>query len=47
MTSVRLTRKVEKGESIEICQGPGGSVLERIFTYIDDIVKVALVLGTT
>ena len=28
-----------RGEALKIFQGPGGSELERDFTYIDDIVR--------
>jgi UDP-glucuronate 4-epimerase len=38
MAAFHFTKKIEKGESIKIFQGPGGSELERDFTYIDDIV---------
>merc|ERR1711979_8056 len=37
-----FTKKIEKGEAIKIFQGPGGSELERDFTYIDDIVTGCL-----
>jgi len=33
------TIKIMKGEALKIFQGPGGSELERDFTYIDDIVQ--------
>jgi len=38
MAAFHFTKKIEKGEEIKIFQGPGGSELERDFTYIDDIV---------
>merc|ERR1719221_689188 len=38
MAAFHFTKKIEKGEAIKIFQGPGGSELERDFTYIDDIV---------
>lgn len=38
MAAFHFTKKIEKGEPIKIFQGPGGSELERDFTYIDDIV---------
>jgi len=38
MAAFHFTKKIEKGEAINIFQGPGGSELERDFTYIDDIV---------
>eukprot|EP00403_Amphidinium_massartii_P019797 CAMPEP_0178431736 /NCGR_PEP_ID=MMETSP0689_2-20121128/32014_1 /TAXON_ID=160604 /ORGANISM="Amphidinium massartii, Strain CS-259" /LENGTH=273 /DNA_ID=CAMNT_0020053683 /DNA_START=229 /DNA_END=1047 /DNA_ORIENTATION=- len=37
MAAFSFTKKIEKGEAIKIFQGPGGSELERDFTYIDDI----------
>merc|ERR1711933_636100 len=37
MAAFHFTKKIEKGEAIKIFQGPGGSELERDFTYIDDI----------
>jgi len=39
MAAFHFTKKIEKGESIKIFQGPGGSELQRDFTYIDDIVQ--------
>merc|ERR1711884_72469 len=39
MAAFHFTKKIEKGEAIKIFQGPGGSELERDFTYIDDIVR--------
>mmetsp|Transcript_43077 Transcript_43077/g.78324 ORF Transcript_43077/g.78324 Transcript_43077/m.78324 type:complete len:354 (+) Transcript_43077:82-1143(+) len=38
MAAFHFAKKIEKGEPIKIFQGPGGSELERDFTYIDDIV---------
>eukprot|EP00929_Paragymnodinium_shiwhaense_P017759 TRINITY_DN12744_c0_g1_i2.p1 TRINITY_DN12744_c0_g1~~TRINITY_DN12744_c0_g1_i2.p1 ORF type:complete len:376 (+),score=91.87 TRINITY_DN12744_c0_g1_i2:152-1279(+) len=38
MAAFHFTKKIEKGEAIKIFQGPGGTELERDFTYIDDIV---------
>jgi len=38
MAAFHFTKKIEQGEPIKIFQGPGGSELERDFTYIDDIV---------
>jgi len=38
MAAFHFTKKIEQGEAIKIFQGPGGSELERDFTYIDDIV---------
>jgi len=38
MAAFHFAKKIEKGEAIKIFQGPGGSELERDFTYIDDIV---------
>merc|ERR1712190_466183 len=38
MAAFSFAKKIEKGEPIKIFQGPGGSELERDFTYIDDIV---------
>merc|ERR1719284_1788793 len=37
MAAFHFTKKIEKGEPIKIFQGPGGTELERDFTYIDDI----------
>merc|ERR1712032_436633 len=34
-----MGNKIMKGETLRIFQGPGGSELERDFTYIDDIVR--------
>jgi len=42
MAAFHFTKKIEKGEAIKIFQGPGGSELERDFTYIDDIVTGCL-----
>jgi len=38
MFAFSATIKIHKGEALKIFQGPGGSELERDFTYIDDIV---------
>merc|ERR1712060_11691 len=38
MAAFHFTKKIEQGEPIKIFQGPGGSELERDFTFIDDIV---------
>merc|ERR1719330_1583273 len=38
MAAFHFARMVEQGEAINIFQGPGGSELERDFTYIDDVV---------
>jgi len=38
MAAFHFAKKIEKGEAIKIFQGPGGSELERDFTYIEDIV---------
>jgi UDP-glucuronate 4-epimerase len=38
MAAFSFTQKINKGEAVKIFQGPGGSELERDFTYIDDIV---------
>jgi len=42
MAAFSFTQKIEKGEPIKVFQGPGGSELERDFTYIDDIVAGTL-----
>jgi len=42
MAAFSFTKKIEKGEALKIFQGPGGSELERDFTYIDDIVAGTL-----
>jgi len=39
MAAFSFTTKIMKGEALKIFQGPGGSELERDFTYIDDIVS--------
>jgi len=39
MAAFSFTQKIDNGEAVKIFQGPGGSELERDFTYIDDIVK--------
>ena len=39
MFAFSATVKIHKGEALKIFQGPGGSELERDFTYIDDIVN--------
>lgn len=39
MFAFSATIKIHKGEALKIFQGPGGSELERDFTYIDDIVQ--------
>merc|ERR1712154_385488 len=38
MAAFSFTQKIENGQPVKIFQGPGGSELERDFTYIDDIV---------
>merc|ERR1719333_1607288 len=38
MAAFSFTKKIMNGEPVKIFQGPGGSELERDFTYIDDIV---------
>merc|ERR1712217_958074 len=38
MAAFSFTQKIMKGEPVKVFQGPGGSELERDFTYIDDIV---------
>jgi UDP-glucuronate 4-epimerase len=38
MAAFSFTKKINSGEALKIFQGPGGSELERDFTYIDDIV---------
>merc|ERR1712048_1432317 len=38
MAAFAFANKITKGETVRIFQGPGGSELERDFTYIDDIV---------
>ncbi|CAJ1416419.1 unnamed protein product [Effrenium voratum] len=38
MFAFSATIKIHKGEALKIFQGPGGSELERDFTFIDDIV---------
>merc|ERR1712150_405380 len=38
MAAFHFAKKIMKGEPLKIFQGPGGSELERDFTYIDDIV---------
>eukprot|EP00928_Gymnodinium_smaydae_P016499 TRINITY_DN16198_c0_g1_i2.p1 TRINITY_DN16198_c0_g1~~TRINITY_DN16198_c0_g1_i2.p1 ORF type:complete len:429 (-),score=92.34 TRINITY_DN16198_c0_g1_i2:207-1493(-) len=42
MAAFSFTQKIERGEPLKIFQGPGGSELERDFTYIDDIVAGTL-----
>jgi UDP-glucuronate 4-epimerase len=42
MAAFSFTQKIERGEAVKIFQGPGGSELERDFTYIDDIVSGTL-----
>jgi UDP-glucuronate 4-epimerase len=42
MAAFSFTQKIEKGEAVKIFQGPGGTELERDFTYIDDIVAGTL-----
>jgi UDP-glucuronate 4-epimerase len=42
MAAFSFTQKIMKGEPVKIFQGPGGSELERDFTYIDDIVAGCL-----
>lgn len=37
MAAFSFTQKIMKGEAVTVFQGPGGSELERDFTYIDDI----------
>merc|ERR1712176_772002 len=39
MAAFAFANKIMKGEQVRIFQGPGGSELERDFTYIDDIVR--------
>jgi len=39
MAAFAFANKIMKGEALRIFQGPGGSELERDFTYIDDIVQ--------
>lgn len=39
MAAFSFSTKIMKGEALKIFQGPGGSELERDFTYIDDIVS--------
>merc|ERR1712050_580213 len=38
MAAFSFSQKIQAGESVNIFQGPGGSELERDFTFIDDIV---------
>merc|ERR1711972_526296 len=38
MAAFAFANKIMKGEEVRIFQGPGGTELERDFTYIDDIV---------
>merc|ERR1712241_1201735 len=38
MAAFSFAKKIEAGEPLNIFQGPGGSELERDFTFIDDIV---------
>jgi len=38
MAAFAFANKISKGEQVRIFQGPGGTELERDFTYIDDIV---------
>lgn len=42
MAAFAFANKIMKGEDVPIFQGPGGSELERDFTYVDDIVKGCL-----
>jgi len=42
MAAFSFTQKILKEEPVKIFQGPGGSELERDFTYIDDIVTGCL-----
>jgi len=42
MAAFSFTQKIESGQALKIFQGPGGSELERDFTYIDDIVSGTL-----
>jgi len=42
MAAFHFTKMIEKGEPINIFQGPGGCELERDFTFIDDIVAGCL-----
>jgi len=39
MAAFSFTQKIMRDEAIKVFQGPGGSELERDFTYIDDIVQ--------
>jgi len=39
MAAFAFANKIMRGETVRIFQGPGGSELERDFTYIDDIVQ--------
>jgi UDP-glucuronate 4-epimerase len=39
MAAFSFTTKIMNGEPVKIFQGPGGSELERDFTFIDDIVS--------
>jgi len=39
MAAFAFANKIMKGETVKVFQGPGGSELERDFTYIDDIVS--------
>merc|ERR1711948_168142 len=39
MAAFSFTKKIETGGKVNIFQGPGGTELERDFTYIDDIVR--------
>jgi UDP-glucuronate 4-epimerase len=39
MAAFAFANKIMKGETVKIFQGPGGSELERDFTYIDDIAR--------
>merc|ERR1712051_385736 len=39
MAAFSFSQKIMKGEPLKVFQGPGGSELERDFTYIDDIVQ--------
>jgi UDP-glucuronate 4-epimerase len=42
MAAFSFTQKILDGKPLNIFQGPGGSELERDFTYIDDIVQGCL-----
>eukprot|EP00427_Karlodinium_veneficum_P029111 CAMPEP_0169199940 /NCGR_PEP_ID=MMETSP1016-20121227/9606_1 /TAXON_ID=342587 /ORGANISM="Karlodinium micrum, Strain CCMP2283" /LENGTH=411 /DNA_ID=CAMNT_0009276761 /DNA_START=111 /DNA_END=1342 /DNA_ORIENTATION=- len=42
MAAFAFANKIMKGETVKVFQGPGGSELERDFTFIDDIVSGCL-----